>query len=110
MSAVCPAPAAGTAQELRGPVPGSAGFDVAAKPPFGRDILDLAEREPHLPGWYPRAQGLVGGPAADSCQDQGAAEDPRVPCPEFIVHKAPKVTDSHPSSLSRYGRTLEWLP
>ena len=110
MSAVCPALAAGAAQEGRSPVPGSAGFGVAAKPPFGRDILDLAERKPHLPGWHPRTQGLVGGPAADSCQDQGAAEDPGIPCPEFVVHEPPKVTDSHYSSLSRHGRTLEWLP
>lgn len=92
------------------PGPGSAGFDVAAQPPLGRDILDLAQREPHLPGRYPSTQGLVCCPAADPRKDQGAAEDPGIPCPEFVVHEPPKVTDSHPSSLSRHGRTLEWLP
>ena len=74
----------------------SAQFDVAAKPPLGRDILDLAQRQPHLPGWHARTQGLVGGPSADSRQAQRAAEDAGVPGPEFVVHEAPKVTDSHP--------------
>jgi len=54
---------------------GSAWFDVAAKPPLGRHILDIAQRQPHLTGWYAGAQGLVGGPSADSRQDQRAAED-----------------------------------
>ena len=88
----------------------SSGFDVAAEPPLGRNILDLAHRKPDLPGRHPRTQGLVGCPSADSRQDQGTAEDPGIPCPEFVVHEPPKVTDSHPSSLSRHGRTLEWLP
>ena len=95
MSAVCPALAAGTDQAGGRPAPGSAGFDVAAKTPFGRDILDLAHREPYLPGRDARTEGLVGRPAADTRQDQGAAKDPGIPCPEFVVHEPPKVTDSH---------------
>ena len=45
---------------------GLARFDVAAQPPLLRDVLDLAHRQPHLPGRDTGAEGLVGGPAADA--------------------------------------------
>ena len=92
MVAACQVFAAGPGLKRRE----SAGFDVAAKPPLGRDILHITQRQPHLPGRHACPQGLVGGPSADSRQDQGAAEDAGVARPEFVVHKAPKVTDSHP--------------
>ena len=91
MVAACQVFAAGPGLKRRK----SAGFDVAAKPPLRRDVLDIAQRQPHLPGRHPCPQGLIGRPFADSRQDQRAAEDAGVARPEFVVHKAPKVTDSH---------------
>ena len=65
---------------------GSARFDVAAQPPLGRDILDLAQGEPDLPGWYAGAQSLVGGPPADSRKDQRTTEGTGVARSKFVVH------------------------
>ena len=46
-------------------------------------------------GLTPAAEGLVGGASAYSGQNKGAAQDPGVACPEFVVHKPPIVTDPH---------------
>ena len=74
---------------------GVAGFDVPAKAAFRRDVLDVAHGKPHLAGRNAGTEGLVRGASADPCQDQRAAQDPGVPRPELVVHKPPKVTDSH---------------
>ena len=74
---------------------GVAGFDVPAKAAFLRDVLDVAHGKPHLAGRNAGTEGLVRGASPYSCQDQRAAQDARVPRPELVVHKPPKVTDSH---------------
>ena len=73
----------------------SAGFDVAAEPPFGGDILNIAEGQPDLFRWHSGGEGLVRGAAAHARQHQGAAEHPGVSRAELVVHKPPKVADSH---------------
>lgn len=71
------------------------GFDVAAQAPLRRHILDVADGEPHLSGARSGREGLVGGAPTGPGQDQGAAQDPGVAGPEFVVHKPPIVTDPH---------------
>ncbi len=71
------------------------GFDVASQAPLRRHILDIADGQPHLPGAHSGREGLVGGSPAGPGQDQGAAQDPGVASPEFVVHKPPIVTDPH---------------
>ena len=74
---------------------GVAGFDVPAQAALRRHVLDVAQGKPHLAGRNAGAEGLVRGASPDSCQDQRAAQDAGVPRPELVVHKPPKVTDSH---------------
>jgi hypothetical protein len=85
------------------------GFDVASQPPFRRNILDIADGEPHLARLHTGGQCLVCSPAAYAGEDQGAAQYAGVPCTEFVIHEPPVVADSHPKILSRSG-TLELLP
>src|SRR4051794_20079458 len=101
-----PAPVARQASAGSGVV---AGFDVPAEAALRRDVLDVAEGEPDLPGRNTGAEGLVSGTAAHPCQDQGVAQYAGVPRTELVVHKPPKVADPHDPSLSRPG-TIEWLP
>jgi hypothetical protein len=70
-------------------------FDIPAQAALGRYILDVAQRQPDLPGRYPGPECLVRGSAADSREDKAAAENPGIACSEFIVHEPPKITDSH---------------
>ena len=71
------------------------GFDVASQAPLRRHILDVADGQPHLSGAQSGREGLVGGASAHPSQDKGAAQDPGVSGPEFVVHKPPIVTDPH---------------
>jgi hypothetical protein len=73
----------------------SARFDIPAQAALGRHILHVAQRQPDLPRRYPGPECLVRGSAADSGEDETAAENPGIACSEFIVHEPPKVTDSH---------------
>jgi hypothetical protein len=71
------------------------GFDVATQTSLRRHILDIADGQPHLSGAQSGREGLVCGAPAGPGQDQGAAQDPGVAGPEFVVHKPPIVTDPH---------------
>jgi hypothetical protein len=83
-----------TAQASAGPGV-VAGFDVPAQAAFRRNVLDVAQGQPHLAGRNAGAEGLVRGAASDPCQDQRTAQDTGVSRAELVVHKPPKVTDSH---------------
>ena len=74
---------------------GVAGFDVAAQAAFRRNVLDVAQGKPHLARRNAGAEGLVRGAASDPSQDQRIAQDAGVSRAELVVHKPPKVTDSH---------------
>jgi hypothetical protein len=72
-----------------------AGFNVPAQAALRRDVLDVAQRKPHLAGRNAGAESLVRCASPDPSQDQRAAQDAGVPRTELVVHKPPKVTDSH---------------
>jgi hypothetical protein len=71
------------------------GFDVASQAPLGGHILNVADGQPHLAGAHSGREGLVGGAPTGPGQNQGAAQDPGIASPEFVVHKPPIVTDPH---------------
>jgi hypothetical protein len=73
----------------------AAGFDIAAEAAFRGHVLNIADGQPYVPGADSGGQGLISGASAYSGQDQGAAENPGIPCPELVIHKPPIVTDSH---------------
>jgi hypothetical protein len=83
-----------SAQASAGPG-GVTGFDVPAQAALRRDVLDVAQGKPHLAGRNAGAEGLVRGAASNPCQDQRTAQDAGVSRAELVVHKPPKVTDSH---------------
>jgi len=89
-----PASAQASAQASAGPG-GVTGFDVPAQAALRRDVLDVAQGKPHLAGRNAGAEGLVRGAASNPCQDQRTAQDAGVSRAELVVHKPPKVTDSH---------------
>lgn len=77
-----------------------AGLNVPAQPALGGYILHVADGQPHPAGLYACCKRLVRGAPAHPCQDKAAAEDPRVPGAEFVVHESPIIADSHLKSLS----------
>jgi hypothetical protein len=78
-------------------------FDVPAQPALSGNVLHVAHCQPHAAGLHAGGKRLVRGTASDTGQNQGAAEDPRVPGAEFVVHKPPIIADSHQKSLSWSG-------
>jgi len=74
---------------------GVAGFDVPAETAFRRDVLDVAHGKPDLAGRDAGTEGLVRRASAGPCQDQRATQDTGVSRSKLVVHKPPKVTDSH---------------
>ena len=81
--------------------PTSALLRLSAPPPFLRDLLRVAQGEPHGLGWDSAVERFRRGLPAELGQYEGGGQDPGVGAPEFVVHQSPKFTGAHREILAR---------